>query len=187
MTPETPSENPLPEWTLTIGEIVAPFGLAGEMKVRLETDFPDRFTRLRQVCVREASGQARLFDVESTRLHKGQILMRLRGIASIEEMEPLRNTFVQVRAQDAMRLPSNEFYIHDLLGCEVVTEQGRVLGSLTNVLRGGANDVYVIGQGKDEILLPAVKDVVRSVDVSRRRIVVAPTPGLLPDETPEEA
>lgn len=184
---ETSLENPLPEWTLTIGEIVAPFGLAGEMKVRLETDFPERFTRLRQVCVREASGQARLFDVESTRPHKGQILLRLRGIDSIEDAETLRNTFVQVRVQDATRLPSNEFYIHDLLGCEVVTEQGRVLGSLTNILRGGANDVYVIGQGKDEILLPAVKDVVRQVDLPRRRIVVSPTPGLLPDEAPEEA
>ena len=187
MPQETPSENPLPEWTLTIGEIVAPFGLAGEMKVRLETDFPERFTRLRIVCVRETSGQARLFDVENTRLHKTQVLLRLRGVDSIEDAEALRNAFVQVRAQDATRLPSNEFYIHDLLGCEVVTEQGRVLGSLTNILRGGANDVYVIGQGKDEVLLPAVKDVVRSVELTQRRIVVTPTPGLLPDDAPEEA
>ncbi len=236
----------LTEWDLTIGEIVAPFGLTGEMKVRLETDFPERFTRLRQICVRWPSGQARLFDVESTRPHKGQILLRLRGIGSINEVEEFRNTFVQVRARDAVPLPENEFYIYDLIGCEVVVandfaihsegkdssritdsasennssrqetitsplrnpEAGgdvvsisdpsetfsasetsrpyRVLGRLTAVLRGNGNDVYVIGAGKDEILLPAVKEVIRNVDTQLRRIVVTPTPGLLPGEAEEE-
>ena len=173
--------NALVEWSLTVGEIVAPFGLTGEMKVRLETDFPDRFLRLRTVCVRWSSGDARLFDVENARPHKGQILLRLKGISSIEETEELRNTFLQVRARDAVSLPDNEFYIHDLIGCEVVTEHGRVLGRLESILRGGANDVYVIGQDKDEILLPAIKDVVRRVDLKQRCITVTPTAGLLPD------
>ncbi len=176
---------PLAEWSLTVGEIVAPFGLQGEMKVRLETDFPDRFKRLKQICARPLGGTPRLFDVESTRLHKGQILLRLKGVDVIEDAEKLRNHFVQVRASDAVRLPADEFYIHDLLGCEVVLESGRVLGPLQNVLRGGANDIYVIGEGKDEILLPAIKDVVRSVDTQARRIVVSPTPGLLPGEAEE--
>jgi len=232
----------LTEWDLTIGEIVAPFGLMGEMKVRLETDFPERFTRLRQICVRWPSGRARLFDVASTRPHKGQILLRLRGVDSINGVEELRNTFVQVRARDAVPLSDNEFYIYDLIGCDVVialrperadahdnsesaTENNpnrqedttpplcrpetgggvveksvstetfsvpessngfRLLGRLTAVLRGGANDVYVIGTGKDEILLPAVKEVVRNVDTQLRRIVVTPTPGLLPGEAEEE-
>ncbi len=168
-----------------IGEIVAPFGLKGEMKVRLETDFPKRFAHLQQVCLRWPDGAARLADVEGARLHKGQILLTLRGVSSIDEAEPLRNVLVQVRGQDAVRLPANEFYIHDLVGSEVVTLEGRVLGRLTTILRGEANDVYVIGEGKNEILLPAVKEVVREVDVANRRITVAPTPGLLPDEVEE--
>lgn len=255
--------DPLTEWDLTIGEIVAPFGLIGEMKVRLETDFPERFTRLRQICVRWPSGQARLLDVASTRPHKGQILLRLRGIDSINEVEQFRNAFIQVRTRDAVPLSNNEFYIYDLIGCEVVIapdraidemtidslidplidpesrdsrrivgtiidsasenkptrqesmtsplrnpEAGggvvptsapaetfsasetssplRVLGRLTAVLRGGGNDVYVIGSGKDEILLPAVKEVIRNVDMQLRRILVTPTPGLLPGEAEEE-
>ena len=175
----------LEDWNLTIGEIVAPFGLAGEMKVRLETDFPERFRKLKRVCLRFPDGHAEMADVEATRPHKTQILLRLQGVDSIEQAEALRNTFLQVRTQDAVRLPKDEFYIYDLLGCEVVTEDGRVFGKLMHIMRGGGNDVYVIGEGKSEVLLPAIKDVIRSVDLQQRRIVVSPTPGLLPDETEE--
>lgn len=171
-----------PEWNLTVGEIVAPFGLAGEMKVRLETDFPDRFARLKQVCLRHPDGTGALYQVVGARGHKGQVLLRLQGVASIEAVEPLRNMLVQIRGQEAVRLPANEYYIHDLIGCEIVTPEGRSLGPLTQVLRGTANDVYVIGSGKNEILLPVIRDVVRDVDMVRRRITVTPTPGLLPDE-----
>jgi 16S rRNA processing protein RimM len=177
----------LSEWNLTVGEVVAPFSRFGEVKVRLETDFPERFTRLAQVCLRWKSGEARLFGVENTRLHKGQILMKLRGIDSMDDADALRNALVQVRAEDAVRLPPNEFYIHDLIGCEVVTPEGRSLGSLTAVLRSGSHDVYVIGSGKTEILLPAVREVVRSVEVAAKRVLVTPTPGLLPDEPAEVA
>lgn len=171
--------------SLTIGEITAPFSRFGEVKVRLETDFPERFARLSSVTLRFPSGETRLYDVEGARLHKGQVLLKLRGIASIDEAETLRNALVQIQPEQAVTLPANEFYIHDLLGCEVVTADGCVLGPLTSVLRSGANDVYVVGQGKGEILLPAVKDVVQEVDMQRRRIVVTPTPGLLPGEAEE--
>ena len=173
------------EWNWTVGEVVAPFGRIGEVKVRLETDFPDRFARLKQVCLRRPSGEARLIEVQSARVHKGQVLLKLRGIDSIDDAENLRQARVQIRPQDAVRLPANEYYIHELVGCEVVTAGGRVLGPLTAVLQGTANDVYVIGQGKNEILLPVVKEVVREVDLPHRRIVVTPTPGLLPGEAEE--
>ena len=169
-------------WSFTVGEIVSPFGRVGEVKVRLDTDFPDRFARLKQVCLRWPSGDARIVDVEKARLHKGQILLKIRGMESIDDAETLRNTLVQIKPDDAVRLPANEYYIHDLLGCEVVTAEGRILGPLTDVLRGTANDVYVIGKGKEEILLPVIRDVVQSVDLAARRITVTPTPGLLPEE-----
>jgi 16S rRNA processing protein RimM len=173
---------PLAEWSLAIGEIVSPFGRVGEVKVRLETDFPDRFARLKQVCLRWPVGSARLMEVEGARLHKGQILLKVKGIDSIDDAETLRNSIVQIKPDDAVKLPANEYYIHDLVGCVVETSQGRVLGPLRSVLSGPANDVYVIGEGKSEILLPAIRNVVVEVDLARRRIVVEPTPGLLPDE-----
>ena len=175
------------DWKLTVGEVAAPFSRFGEVKVNLETDFPNRFARLAQVCLRSKTGEARLFDVEKTRLHKGQILLKLRGIDSINDAETLRNHKVQVRSNEAVPLQSNEFYIHDLIGCEVTLPEGRVLGRISNVLRGASNDVYVIGQGKDEILLPAIRDVVQSVDIAAKKIVVTPTPGLLPGDPVEEA
>ncbi|HZO90875.1 MAG TPA: ribosome maturation factor RimM [Chthonomonadaceae bacterium] len=173
------------DWSLTVGEVVAPFGRIGEVKVRLETDFPDRFGRLSQVCLRWPNGEARLYTVENARLHKGQILLKLRGVADINEAEKLRNALVQVRTQDAVSLPTNEFYIHDLIGCEVMTAEGRILGPVTSVLQGRANDVFVVGQGRQEILLPAIKEVVRTIDLPNRRIIVTPTPGLLPGEAEE--
>lgn len=167
---------------MTVGEIVSPFGRVGEVKVRLETDFPDRFARLKQVCLRWHSGDARIVDVDGARLHKRQILLKVRGIDSIDDAETLRGALVQLRASDAVSLPANEYYIHDLIGCDVVTVEGRMLGALTSVMANPANDVYVIGQGKSEILLPAIRDVVLEVDLANRRIIVQPTPGLLPDE-----
>ena len=169
-------------WTLAVGEIVSPFGRVGEVKVRLETDFPDRFARLKQVCLRWPAGKSALVDVEAARLHKGQILLKVRGIDSIDDAETLRNAVVLIEPRNAVTLPDNEFYIHDLIGCEVVTSHGRVLGPLTSVLKNPANDVYVIGSGKSEILLPAVRDVVVEVNLDLRRITVNPTPGLLPEE-----
>ena len=172
---------PYDEWSLTVGEVTAPFSRFGEVKVRLETDFPDRFARLETVCLRWPDGGARLYRVLSTRLHKGQVLLKLPGIESINDAETLRGALVQVRAEDAMPLGDNEFYVYDLLGCEVITADGRVLGPLTDVRRTPAHDVYVIGKGRDEIMLPAVRHVVQSVDTVARRIVVTPTPGLLGD------
>jgi len=91
-----------------------------------------------------------------------------------------------VRGQDAVPLPVGEFYIYNLIGCEVVTVENRLLGKVNSVLRGGiANDVLVIGEGKHELLLPMVRDVVRDIDIVARRIVVSPTPGLLPGESEE--
>lgn len=173
---------PHEDWNLTIGEIVAPFGIAGEAKVRLETDFPERFLSLRRVCLLLSSGERRLLDIEGCRIHKGQALLRLRGVKLIEDVDVLRGSLVLVRQQDAVRLPPGEYFHHQLIGCDVVTSEGKALGTLTSIMRTLANDVYVIGSGKSEILLPAIKDVVRNIDIEARRIEVTPTPGLLSDE-----
>lgn len=170
------------EWTWTVGEVAAPFARFGEVKVNLETDFPDRFARLKEICLRPVSGLPRLYEVEKARLHKGQVLLKLRGIDSINDAETLRGCKVQIRRTDAVPLGKNEFYVPDLIGCVVVTPEGRELGAVSNVLRGSGNDVYVVGQGKNEILLPAIRDVIQSVDIEACRIVVTPTPGLLPGE-----
>lgn len=176
---------PTTEWTMTIGEIVAPFSRFGEIKVRIETDTPERFLELEQVCIRTNSGKATLMEVETVRFHKGQALMKLRGVSSIDQAEQLRGSLVQVRQVDAVALSDNEFFVHDLIGCEVVTDSEHNLGRVTQVLHGRANDVYVVGRGKEEILLPAIQQVVQRVDIGAKRIIVSLIPGLLPNEAEE--
>jgi 16S rRNA processing protein RimM len=171
---------------MTVGEIVAPFGRIGEVKVRLETDFPDRFASLEEVCLRSRKGESRIVRVERARLHKGQVLLKLQGVESIDDAELLRNTLVQIRNVDAVKLAADEYYIHDLLGCRVLTANGETLGEIADVLRGGANDVYVVrSPDRGEILLPAIRDVIRRVDPKAKQVIVTPTPGLLPGESEE--
>jgi 16S rRNA processing protein RimM len=169
------------EWNWTVGEVVAPFGLIGEMKVKLETDFPDRFARLKQVCLRPAKGEPKLFKVQRARLHKGQILLKVEGVESIDAMEAWRGARVQIRRDEAVPLPQDSYYAADLVGMEVVTREGRVLGKLEKIWPYPAQDLFQVG----EILIPAVKEFIVSVDVEGRRITVAPPEGLLPGESVE--
>jgi 16S rRNA processing protein RimM len=172
----------LPEWTWTIGEVVGVFGIVGELKVRIETDFPERFTKLAEAVLRGPNGAARLFKVKKARLHKGQALLKLEGIDRIEDAEVWRGARVQVRPEERVALPEDSFYASDIIGLEVVTKDGRALGKLEKILPYPAQDLFQIG----EILIPAVKEFIVEVDIPGGRIIVDPPQGLLPDETPEE-
>jgi 16S rRNA processing protein RimM len=173
----------LDEWNWTIGQVVSTFGLAGEMKVRIESDFPDRFAALEKVCLRPPKAAPRVFDIQRTRLHKGQLLLTVEGVGSIDEAQNWRGALLQIKRAEAVPLPENSYYSTDLVGMEVVTKEGRVLGKLEKILPYPAQDLFQVG----EILIPAVKEIVLEVDVPGRRIVVDPPAGMLPGETPEEA
>lgn len=176
------------EWNLVIGEIVAPFGIHGEVKVRLETDFPERFHALKQVCVQLPSGALKLMEIAQVRmhgLHKGQIVLRLEGVTTVEMAESLRGALLRIHPDEAVPLPPNEFYVHELVGCEVFTQKGTFLGRLREVLHYPAHDIYVVAREKSELLLPAVRDVVRKIDPRAKRIEVELLPGLLPQEAEE--
>jgi 16S rRNA processing protein RimM len=176
------------DWNLTIGEVVAIFGLRGELKVRINTDFQDPFAQAKKVCLRPrskadpaATGRvAQLFDIERARMHKEQVLLKVRGIESIEDAERWRGARVQIRRSDVGPLPENSYYSQDLIGFDVVTRTGRVVGKLEKILPYPAQDLFQIG----DILIPAVKEMVE-VDPAARRIIVDPPEGLLPDETEE--
>lgn len=175
-------------WSLLVGVVVAPFGRVGEVKLHIETDFPERFSLLETVCFALPDRSIRILPLERVRIHKGQALLKLKDINSINEAEDLRGARVLIRPCDAMPLPENEYYIHDLIGCTVVTEDGTKLGTLMSVMQGVANDVYVIKSApntKEEILLPAVRQIIQKVDIEARTIQVSLIPGLLPGEAEE--
>jgi 16S rRNA processing protein RimM len=171
----------LPEWNWTVGEVVGAFGIRGEMKVRLESDFPDRFARLKTVCLRLPRGGARLVSIERSRLHKGQVLLKVEGIDRIEDVEPWRGAWVQVKQEQAVVLPADSYYVKDLVGMEVFTKDGRLLGKVDKVLPNPGHDLWQVG----EALIPAVKQIVTSVDATSRRITIDPPEGMLPGEEPE--
>jgi 16S rRNA processing protein RimM len=162
---------PEPERWMLIGRVVGPFGIRGELKVEEHTEFPERFNLLKTV----ALGQDRReYAVEGSRRHKGRVLLRLVGVETPESARDLAGMEITVPRDQAMPLPEGHYYLDDIVGSEVITPEGTVVGRITDVLQTGANDVYAVGTGRETILIPVTKEAVRELDVAGRRVVVEP-------------
>jgi len=164
---------------LIIGRVLKPWGYRGEIKVKILTDFPERFASLRTVYLGD---DAKPFSVERARLHGGNAaLLKLAGIDSPEADAKLREQLVQVAIEDAVKLPEGKVYLYQLIGLRVRATDGQLLGEITDVLDTGANDVYVAqsDDGTREILLPAIPDVVKEISLERGEIVVELIEGLV--------
>jgi 16S rRNA processing protein RimM len=168
-------------WDWIIGEVLGPFGRIGELKVRVETDTLERFQELTRICLHNSSGASVLFDVENSRIHKGRVLLKLKGVDSISEAELWRNATVRTQRQERYELEENHFYVSDLIGMEVVTSTGMLLGRLEEVLPYPAQDLLKIG----DVLIPVVKEYIHSVDLERGRITVLLPKGFLQEEPDE--
>jgi 16S rRNA processing protein RimM len=170
------------EWA-TIGNIVAPFGVRGELKVRTHTDIPDRFANLETIYL--GTEHAR-YRVASSRPYKGEmVILKLKGINDVNSAETLRNTSLMIPLSQLAELPENSYYQHDILGLEVITLDGRALGHIDDIIVTGSNDVYDIKtpEGR-QILIPAIKDVVKRVDLRCKMMYIELMEGLLDlDET----
>lgn len=156
---------------MVIGEVAGPFGVHGEVKIDPLTDYPERFETLRHVYVGPARHE---YPVERARLHKRQVLVKLEGIDTPEQVESLRRQEVLVPRAEAAKLPQGHYYFDDLMGAEVVTTDGRAVGAITDIIRTGSNDVYVVGEGRDAALIPAIKGAVTDLDITARRVVIEP-------------
>jgi len=161
---------------LVIGEVLRPQGVKGDIRVRVLTDFLERFSLLERVYLGE--GQ-RLEVVERARLHSGCVLIKLAGYDSRAAVEPLRGVLVQVPVDEAMPLDEGEYYVHQIVGLEVWTAQSEYLGHVREVLTTGANDVYIIRGPRGEALLPAIDEVIREVDLEAGRLTVNLIEGLM--------
>jgi 16S rRNA processing protein RimM len=161
---------------LVVGRIVAPWGVRGEVKVTLETGFPERFKLLKRVYLGE---EATSFVLEGSRLHKGNALLKLEGFDDRDAAEKLRGQLVQIPIEEAMPLGEDEYYVYQIVGLDVWTTEGEHLGRVSEVLFTGANDVYVVQGEKGEILIPAVEDVVLEVDLAGGRLTVELMEGLI--------
>jgi 16S rRNA processing protein RimM len=140
------------------------------------TDFPDRFARTEQVLL---GSSPTTFRLERHRLHRGRLILKLEGIEDRSSAEKLRGAQLEVPVEDATPLPAGEYYWHQVVGLVVEDTRGHPIGTVREILRTGGNDVYVVWDGAREVLLPAIKDVVRTIDLERGLMVVDPLPGLI--------
>ncbi len=157
-----------------IGVITRPHGVLGEMKVYPVTDDIKRFKGMKEILMGPPEGQKGGFStvkVEGVRFQKNMVLLKLSGIESPEEARKLSQYQLYVKREDAIPLSDNEYYVSDLIGLSVLSEKGEKLGILKDVLKTAANDVYVV-KGEREILVPAVKEYVLSIDLPKGEMTV---------------
>ncbi len=162
-----------------IGIITGAFGVKGEMKVYPTTDDPRRFKKLKSVLLPEKNG-FRSLEVESVRFNKDQVLLKVKGIETPEEVAKYRKMELFVDRDHAVPLGKDEYFVADLLGMHVTSDDGNLSGKIMEVLPTGANDVYQIAlEDGRELLLPAIKECVLSVDVEAGEMKIHVLDGLL--------
>ena len=156
---------------LLIGQVLRPQGIRGQVKVRPDTDDPGRFEELEFVYLKKDNEYVRA-AVEDVSVRDDGVYLRLDGAKDRDEAEKQRGLMLYVDRAHAVQLSEDETFICDLIGCQAVDTKGNELGKVTDVLQPGGNDVYVIKTPKGEMLLPALKHVIPTVDVKNGAIVV---------------
>ncbi len=164
---------------LEIGQIVNTFGIKGMVKVKPFTDDIRRFDELKTVYVEKNSTKTE-YEIEEVKYHKDMVLIKFKGIDKVEQAEMLRNSYLTVSRDSVEKLEEGRYYIVDLLGLEVYTDEQILLGTLEDIFNTGSNDIYVVKdkQGK-QILLPAIQDVIKQIDIENKKIIVHLLPGLI--------
>ena len=168
---------------LVIGEVLRPHGVQGELRIRLLTDYPERIAQLKVVYLGTSVDAPNLkpYPVAGMRLHLEYGLLSLHGINSRAKADRLRNLLIMVDIENAVPLEDGEFYLFELIGLEVRTEAGESLGTISEVIETGANDVYVVDSPRyREVLIPATDETILRTDIAGRVVVVRLPEGLLP-------
>lgn len=161
-----------PRSAVSVGRIISPHGLRGEVNVEALTDFPERFKPGSRLWL---DGSPR--RVEQSRRQDRLVCLKLDGVDTRSDAEKLRGKELMLPSAEDLREPGR-YYLHDIVGLRVEDEAGAVLGRVADVLSTGANDVYVVQGDRGELLLPAVDDVIKAVDLANGRITVELLPGL---------
>ncbi len=154
-----------------IGIIAKPQGIRGEVKINSLTERLERFLDLKEIYL-EDKGEYLHFNVKGTRLAGECAFLFLEKIYSRTDAELIRGKYVCVKREDAIELPEGRYFIFDIIGCDCVTQEGKTLGKIVDVLQPGANDVYVVKAPKGEILIPAVKAFILDIDVKQKKVTV---------------
>lgn len=164
---------------LEIGQIVNTFGIKGMVKVKPFTDDINRFDKLEKVYIKNIEGKKE-YQIQEVKYHKNMVLMKLEGIDTPEQADSLRQSYLLVNREDEEPLEEGVYYIVDLIGLEVYTDEDILLGKVDDIFNTGSNDIYVVKDGKGkQILLPGIPEVLKNVDLEKGKITVHLIPGLM--------
>lgn len=164
-----------------VGVIASTHGLQGEVNVFPTTEDPSRFKKLKQVVLHTQRGEELLLDVVSARFFKKFVIVKFKQFNNINEVEKFRGCELTIDRKDAIKLQPGEYYCADLIGLSIVDEDGSELGTLTEILQTGANDVYEMTRkdSGEKVYIPAIRDCIKEIDPESGRIVIHVMDGLL--------
>ena len=164
---------------LQVGAVTSTHGIAGEVKVFPTTDDPNRFKKLKHVLLDTGNGMKEL-EITRVKFFKNMVILKFRDHDKIEDVMPYKGRELYVTRENAVKLKKNEYFIADLIGMEVYTEDDTLLGTLKNVLQTGANDVYEVERRDGgDVLIPAIRQCILDVDVENAKMTVHLLEGLL--------
>ena len=164
---------------IVIGKVVSTQGNKGEVNILPLTNSIDRFKNLDSVFLRNKNSQT-ILNIEKIRIKKDTVIIKLKNIENIEEAKMIVGSFLEVERKNAVKLPKDTYFIFEIIGLEVYTENNIFLGKIENVISTGNNDVYIVkGENKKELFIPAIREVVKNVNLEKKRITIKMVDGLI--------
>lgn len=161
-----------------VGQIVNTFGIKGQLKVKPFTDDMERFEELKTVYICKKNEMKKV-EIEDVKYNKQCVLLKVKGIEDLTQAEKYKGLFLKIDRKDAKKLPKDTYFIADILGLEVYTDEGELLGKVDDIFPTRANDVYVVKNelGK-QILLPSIPEVIKEIDLEKGKVIVHLIEGL---------
>lgn len=163
---------------ITIGQIVRPQGTRGEVKILPMTDVPERFYHLKKATLADRADNRMEVEVERATYIQQSVILKLKGVDTVHDADRLRNMFLLVQSNEVYPLPEGQYSLFEILRLEVLTELAERIGRVENVIQLKSNDVYVVRSVKGEVLIPAIKEIVKAIDTEGGRIIIDPMEGL---------
>jgi len=164
---------------IMIGKVVSTQGNKGEVNVLPLTDSIERFKNLDNVFLRNKNSQT-ILNVEKIRIKKDTVILKLKDIENLEEAKMIVGSFLEVERKNAVKISKDTYFIFEIIGLEVYSENNIFLGKVENVISTGSNDVYVVRRkDKEELFIPAIHDVVKNIDLEKKRITINMVDGLI--------
>ena len=166
------------EWVI-IGKVLKTHGLKGGLKVASYTDIPGRFQQLEQVILEASDGRRAVGTLSSVRELGAEVILGFKEIISIEDAQAYVHGWVKVPQSEVAPLPENSYYHNDLIGMEVSFEEGELLGAIEAIIETGSNDVWAVRKDGKEVLIPAIRQVIKEVDLQQKRVILFRVEGLV--------